>query len=145
MEKYMGKTFRIVLIVIAFIVAASGAAGGVYLFYILPRQEAVAEMMARVIIPEIFARYTEEIQLANQIVRENPQLMRDGSHVTLQELQGFFDLPLKQKVAYQQIRAPGDPRPYRNGIHQGIDFYQTKRGDPIYAAAPGVVIRIDKE
>ena len=141
----MGKTFRIVLIVVALIVAASGIAGGVYLFYILPRQEAVAEMMARVMIPEIFARYTEEIQLANQIVRENPQLMRDGSHVTLQELRGFFDIPLKQKVVYQQIRAPGDPRAYRKGIHQGIDFYQTKRGDPIYAAAPGVVIRIDKD
>jgi murein DD-endopeptidase MepM/ murein hydrolase activator NlpD len=71
--------------------------------------------------------------------------MRDGSHITLQNLYGFFDLPLKQKVVYEQIRAPGDPRPYRKGIHQGIDFYQTKRGDPIYAAAPGIVIRIDKE
>lgn len=141
----MGKTFRIVLIVVAFIVAASGIAGGVYLFYIVPRQDIVAETMKSVIIPEIFVRYTEEIQLADQKVRENPQLMRDGSHVTLQELHGFFDLPLKQKVVYQQIRAPGDPRDYRKGVHQGIDFYQTKRGDPIYAAAPGVVIRVDKE
>ena len=38
----MGKTFRIVLIVVACVVAASGIAGGFYLFYIVPRQEAIA-------------------------------------------------------------------------------------------------------
>jgi murein DD-endopeptidase MepM/ murein hydrolase activator NlpD len=38
-------------------------------------------------------------------------------------------LPLKSQF--------GAPRPYRNGIHEGIDL--GKMGDPIYAAESGVV------
>jgi len=140
----MRKPYRIVLTVVAFVLVACGLAASVYLFYIIPHREIAAKSMENVMIPEIFARYIEEIQLADQKVIENTQLMRDGSHVTLQELHGFFNLPLKQKMVYQQIRAPGDPRAYRRGIHQGIDFYQMKRGDPVYAAASGIVIRIDK-
>ncbi len=141
----MRKTHRIVLIAVALVLFISGSVAGFYLFYVVPRKEVVAEPMERVIIPEYFARYAEEIQLADKKATDHANLMRDGSPVTLLDLHGFFDLPLKQKVFYQQIRAPGDPREYRKGIHQGIDFYETKRGDPIYAAAPGVIIRIDKE
>lgn len=140
----MKKTHRIVLTVVCFVLIILGI-GGIYVFQILPGRNVVAEPVEVVMIPEYFARYAEEIQLADKKIVEHAHLMRDGSHVTLQELHGFFDLPLKQKVVYQQIRAPGDPRPYRKGIHQGIDFYQTKRGDAIYAAAPGVIIRIDKD
>lgn len=116
-----------------------------YLLYIHPQKEVIAEPVEVVMIPDIFSRYAEEIQQADLITKNHPELFRDPSAVSLEELHGFFDIPLKQKVLYAQLRAPGDPRPYRKGIHQGIDFYQTKRGDPIYAAAPGVVIRIDKE
>jgi len=44
---------------------------------------------------------------------------------------------------------PGAPRDYRNGTHQGTDFYNgfsgvpVHRGTPVLAAADGIVIRID--
>lgn len=44
---------------------------------------------------------------------------------------------------------PNAPRPYRNGSHEGIDFYQTDnctligKGTPVLAAKAGTVIRAD--
>ncbi len=44
---------------------------------------------------------------------------------------------------------PNAPRTYRNGFHEGLDFYpglacaEVKRGTPIVAVAPGTVIRAD--
>jgi murein DD-endopeptidase MepM/ murein hydrolase activator NlpD len=44
---------------------------------------------------------------------------------------------------------PGAPRPYRNGVHEGVDFYPgyscvpIGRGTPVRAAARGVVVRAD--
>lgn len=140
----MKKSQWFVLTVAVLVLVAAGLGAG-YVYYVLPHRDVVAEPIEAVMIPEYLVRYTEEIHIADQKITEQPHLFRDASAVTLQELYGFFDLPLKQKVVYQQIRAPGDPRPYRKGIHQGIDFYQTKRGDPIYAAAPGIVIRIDTD
>ena len=138
------KKKHIAVLMVIFVVLIAVIAG-IYIFYLAPGKKVVAEPVKPVIVPEYFARYTEAIQLADKELGENPHLLRDGSQVTLQDLQGFFQLPLKQEVVYQQIRAPGDPRDYRKGIHQGIDFYDTNRGDSIYAAAPGVIIRIDKE
>ena len=140
----MKKVHRILLIVIAAVTIAAGIAGG-YVFYVLPHKNIVAKPMESVMILIYFARYTQEIQTADQKIAANAQLMRDGSQVTARDLHGFFQLPLHQKVVHQQVRVPGDPRDYRAGVHQGVDFYQVKRGDPIYAMAPGVVIRIDKD
>jgi murein DD-endopeptidase MepM/ murein hydrolase activator NlpD len=44
---------------------------------------------------------------------------------------------------------PNAPRPYRNGVHEGVDFYPSDnctliaRGTPVLAAKPGAVIRAD--
>src|SRR5699024_8164733 len=46
---------------------------------------------------------------------------------------------------------PGAPRPYRNGVHEGFDFYDGTvsvnigYGTPISAVADGVVIRADHD
>ncbi|MAT95728.1 MAG: hypothetical protein CL608_01065 [Anaerolineaceae bacterium] len=40
----------------------------------------------------------------------------------------------------RDLQMPGAPRHYRQGVHEGIDFYWA-RGTPVYAAVPGTVIR----
>ena len=130
------------LLILGIMITISAAVGAACVLYVLPRMHEV-EPVRTVIIPDHFARYAVEIQRADQAIVAQPDLFRDGTLVTLQDLQGFFNLPLKQKVRYQQIRPPGDPRDYRKGIHQRTDFYETRRGDPVYAAAPGIVIRVD--
>ena len=99
---------------------------------------------AKLTIPEYFAAYSDAIRDADRQVTENAWQMRDGAQVSLRDLHGFFSMPLRKKVLPQQIRVPGDPRDYREGIHQGIDFYEARYDEPIYAAAPGVIIRIDR-
>jgi len=52
-------------------------------------------------------------------------------------------------ITSRDSQLPGAPRHYRNGTHQGLDFYSgycgvpVKFGDPVFAAGPGVVYRID--
>lgn len=95
-------------------------------------------------IPEYFSEYADLVRDADRQVSDNAWQMRPGKQVSLQDLHGFFAMPLRKNVARKQIRVPGDPRDYRKGVHQGIDFYETKNGDPVYAAAPGIIIRIDR-
>lgn len=40
----------------------------------------------------------------------------------------------------RDLQMPGAPRHYRQGVHEGTDFYWAK-GTPVYAAAAGTVIR----
>lgn len=138
----MKKTLLVSLVGVCL---AAGGAAALYLFYIVPQQEVAAEPAPEVTIPQVFERYAQAIQQADQLVTNHPELFRNATPVTLENLHGFFDIPLKQQVRLQQLRVPGDPRHYRKGIHQGIDFYETRRGDPVYAAAPGVVLRIDHD
>jgi murein DD-endopeptidase MepM/ murein hydrolase activator NlpD len=54
-------------------------------------------------------------------------------------------------VSSRDSQLPGAPRPYRNGVHEGLDFYSgacgidVNFGDPVFAAGPGVVYRIDHD
>jgi len=102
------------------------------------------QVYKQVTIPEYFAKYKDVIMEADRKVSDNVWQMRPCMHVCIQDLHGFFAMPLRQIVTPKQIRVPGDPRGYRKGVHQGIDFYGINSGDPVYASAPGVVIRIDK-
>jgi len=138
----MKKNIIISLIIVC--LAAIGT-GAFYVIYIMPQQEVVAEPIKIVDVPRVFERLVDEIRQADQIVQNHPELFRDAAPLTQNRLFGFFDIPLKQTIRIQQLRVPGDPRNYRKGIHQGIDFYETKRGDAVYAAAPGVVIRVDAD
>ena len=65
---------------------------------------------------------------------------------------GFLKPPLEGlKVPKYRGQLPGSPRQYRNGIHQGFDFYSGYAGitinkkTPALAAADGTIIRIDQD
>lgn len=64
----------------------------------------------------------------------------------------FLESPLPgAKVTTRDTQLPGAPRSYRNGTHEGLDFYEgycgisVKYGDPVFAAGPGIVYRIDHD
>lgn len=68
------------------------------------------------------------------------------------ELLAFLDSPIAGAAIHMTDgQLPGAPRPHRNGIHQGIDYYQgfsgaaISRGTAVLAAAEGEVIRIDHD
>jgi len=54
-------------------------------------------------------------------------------------------------VTSRDSQLPGAPRTYRNGTHQGLDYYDgacgvpIRLGDPVYAAGEGVIDRIDHQ
>lgn len=61
-------------------------------------------------------------------------------------LYSFLSYPIKGgKVSSVNGQLPNAPRSYRNGVHEGLDFYSVSRGTPVLAAAAGVVIRIDHD
>lgn len=55
-----------------------------------------------------------------------------------------FQLPVRAETTLDMARAPGEPRPYRHGTHQGVDIYGLPYGEPVYPIAPGVVLRVDR-
>ncbi len=62
----------------------------------------------------------------------------------------FLSTPIPgAKITTRNSQLPGAPRPYRNGTHQGLDYYdgfcgvRVRFGDPVYAAGGGVIYRID--
>jgi murein DD-endopeptidase MepM/ murein hydrolase activator NlpD len=61
--------------------------------------------------------------------------------VTARTLAGAFRLPLRVDVTVDSVRAPGAPRTYRHGIHQGTDFYGVAKGTSVYPIAEGIVVR----
>ncbi len=62
------------------------------------------------------------------------------------ELYSFLASPIKgAQVSSVNGQLPNAPRRYRNGVHEGLDYYDTRRGTPVLAAAEGVVIRADHD
>ncbi len=66
------------------------------------------------------------------------------------EMLSFLNSPIAgASIRMTDGQLPGAPRAYRNGTHEGIDYYNgfsgtpIARGTPILAAADGTVIRID--
>jgi murein DD-endopeptidase MepM/ murein hydrolase activator NlpD len=62
----------------------------------------------------------------------------------------FLQKPIKgAHVSTSDTQLPGAPRSYRNGVHEGMDWYSHTSGvpiskkTPVYALADGVVIRAD--
>ncbi|ADU30916.1 M23 family metallopeptidase [Evansella cellulosilytica] len=64
----------------------------------------------------------------------------------------FLQLPIEgAQVSTIESHLPGAPRSYRNGYHEGIDWYDYASGTaittdtPIYAMAKGTVVRVDHD
>jgi murein DD-endopeptidase MepM/ murein hydrolase activator NlpD len=64
----------------------------------------------------------------------------------------FLEKPIKgASVSTAESHLPGAPRTYRNGTHEGIDWYDYSSGTeittetPIYAMATGIVVRVDDD
>ncbi len=65
---------------------------------------------------------------------------------------GFLQSPIAgARILMTDGQLPGAPRAYRNGTHEGIDYYNgfagtpIRKGTPVLAAADGKVIRIDHD
>ncbi len=68
------------------------------------------------------------------------------------EYLSFLESPIKNaEVSTVSSHLPGAPRDYRNGFHEGIDWYDFASGGdintetPIYAMAEGIVVRADHD
>ena len=64
----------------------------------------------------------------------------------------FLDTPIQgARVSTKDSHLPGAPRPYRNGVHEGLDYFSwTSRisidsRTPVIAVADGVVVRADHD
>ena len=70
----------------------------------------------------------------------------------LPEKLSFLQTPLPGAgITTRDSQLPGAPRAYRHGVHEGLDFYsgycgiQVNNGDPVFAAGPGIIYRIDHD
>ena len=101
-----------------------------------------------------------EGQNAYDLARANTAVRTSGAYVRLNDLsqQGTFVrgwpaayvVPVESAtISSRSNHLPGAPRAYRNGIHEGFDFYSgtvsvaISYGTPIRAVADGVVVRAD--
>src|SRR5690606_35577293 len=92
---------------------------------------------------------------------QNPAVRTSGAYVRLVELKdaefvrgwpSAYVVPVEgATISSRRNHLPGAPRSYRNGVHEGFDFYDgtvsvnIDSGTPIRAAADGVVIRADTD
>lgn len=97
---------------------------------------------------------TEEIgQLEPPITDTYPPKSNDAiwdKNIVQQLL--FLQSPIPEaKISSRDSQLPGAPRTYRNGTHEGLDYYNgycgvpIYFGDPVYAAGAGIVIRVDHD
>lgn len=64
----------------------------------------------------------------------------------------FLESPIPgARISTRDTHLPGAPRPYRSGTHEGLDYYygycgvKIYTGAPVYAAAEGIVVRVDSD
>ena len=92
---------------------------------------------------------------------QNPAVRTSGAYVRLVELKdaefvrgwpSAYVVPVEgATISSRRNHLPGAPRAYRNGVHEGFDFYAgtvsvpIDYGTPIRAVADGVVIRADHD
>lgn len=77
---------------------------------------------------------------------------KDWTVATMIEYLSFLNKPIEEaKVSTIPNHLPGAKRAYRNGYHEGIDWYAYATGNhistetPVYAMAEGIVVRADHD
>lgn len=80
----------------------------------------------------------------------NPQLKIKSNEEIVYPVDFIF--PIKDACLTENLSLlPGAPRVYRNGTHEGVDFYQdfacveVNAGTKVFAIEDGIVIRVDKD
>jgi murein DD-endopeptidase MepM/ murein hydrolase activator NlpD len=94
-----------------------------------------------------------EQQFGSPVFREKPQLdLKSATAEQLIEYMSFIDSPVAEaKLSERDNHLPGAPRTYRNGTHEGLDYYAEYTGIPIdrltnvLSVADGIVVRVDSE
>lgn len=98
---------------------------------------------------------------AAELALTNPQVRTSGVYPRLVELAGRafvrgwpsgYVVPVEgATISSRRNHLPGAPRAYRNGVHEGFDFYSgtvsvpINYGTPINVVADGVVVRADHD
>ncbi len=101
----------------------------------------------------------QEGRAAADHAQQNPGVRTSGAYVRLVELKDVefvrgwpsaYVVPVEgATISSRRNHLPGAPRAYRNGVHEGFDFYAgtvsvpIDYGTPIRAVADGVVVRAD--
>jgi murein DD-endopeptidase MepM/ murein hydrolase activator NlpD len=82
----------------------------------------------------------------------NDVSIHDKSPSEMVDFLSFLERPIEgASVSTVESHLPGAPRDYRNGKHEGIDYYDYASGveittdTPIYAMAEGTVVRVDHD
>ncbi|WP_169713686.1 peptidoglycan DD-metalloendopeptidase family protein [Paludifilum halophilum] len=96
--------------------------------------------------------YVAEADLPAAAVRSAPKEYRSLDAEGMREYLSFLQSPVQgATVSTQDSHLPGAPREYRNGVHEGLDYYSWTSGisidskTPVTAAAEGVVVRADND
>ncbi|CAM3962132.1 M23 family metallopeptidase [Alkalicoccus chagannorensis] len=78
--------------------------------------------------------------------------IHDKTPVDMVEFLSFMERPIEgASVSTVESHLPGAPRDYRNGVHEGIDYYDYASGveittdTEIYGMAEGTVVRVDHD
>ncbi|MFA5551951.1 MAG: peptidoglycan DD-metalloendopeptidase family protein [Trueperaceae bacterium] len=100
-------------------------------------------------------RNAAELAMTNSRVRTSgvyPRLIDLADRPFVQGWPTGYVVPVEgATISSRRSHLPGAPRTYRNGVHEGFDFYAgtvsvpINYGTPINAVADGVVIRADTE
>lgn len=79
-----------------------------------------------------------------------PQKLSSMSKEEMSQYLSFLNTPIKgAHVTKRASSLPGAPRTYRNGVHEGIDWYSSDTGisitkkTPVISMADGIVVRAD--
>lgn len=100
-------------------------------------------------------RNAAELAMTNSQVRTSgvyPRLLELADQPFVQGWPSGYMVPVEgATISSRRNHLPGAPRAYRNGVHEGFDFYSgtvsvaINYGTPISAVADGVVVRADHD